>query len=218
MIHFVLAISVVLSSSAYCSSDNWQWQFMNRAYFGTNINASDGFDSLDIMYDQSQQYHIAVYHEYDLDGWSGSTGYYSYDIRSPLEQSVGASKTWIIYLWGSTSIPEEAWYLSLPWTFSGDISQASFDTISFSLTYVRPAIGVTGEWTPPLGYSPPVGTTISLNDYTEGNWLFPIYRTEQGLDGYIFSLTATVIPEPSGFFALLGSLACMGGIAWRRRR
>ncbi|MCE5322824.1 PEP-CTERM sorting domain-containing protein [bacterium] len=31
-------------------------------------------------------------------------------------------------------------------------------------------------------------------------------------------LNVDPVPEPSGFFALLGSLACMGGIAWRRRR
>jgi hypothetical protein len=45
-----------------------------------------------------------------------------------------------------------------------------------------------------------------------------VYKTTDGTTGYMFTLTATVIPEPSSLLALLAGLGGFGAMLRRRRR
>jgi hypothetical protein len=140
---------------------------------------------------------------------------YDQDLRSPLDLIPGQSKTWTFYLWATpyySNIP-----ISLTWVQS--YYKPPFDKMQFTLTYVRAPMA-DGQILPPGDVS--VGTSISLNDYRDfgssGTWWFPIYRTTDGRTGYMFTLTATVIPEPTSLLALLSALGGFGVLLRRRVR
>jgi hypothetical protein len=65
--------------------------------------------------------------------------------------------------------------------------------------------------------SPDVGTIWNI-DMPGSTISLPTYRTDNGLTGYHFELSATAVPEPSSLLALFGGLAGVGGFAMRRRR
>jgi hypothetical protein len=177
-----------------------------RSYFGVDQSASDGFDVADRLIADTYPVHVAIFHEKNVDGWSGDTGFYTTDIRSPLPSVLGQSKTWRFYLWvdpGSTAAPLFSWGYDTP--------APAFDKILYTLTYVRAAQGITGEKTP-------VGTSVNLNHAMQGTWLFPRYTTTDGRTGYVFELTATVIPEPSSLLALFSGLAGVGFAVRRKRK
>ena len=72
----------------------------------------------------------------------------------------------------------------------------------------------------PSGVSdgPTLETIWDLSAQPDGSCItLPVIRTTNGLDGYVFDFTATVIPEPSSLLALLAGVAGIGGVAWRRK-
>ena len=200
---------VLCASSAACADvSEWYWHFRPGADFGTASGASDDLDALDIPMDYQWSKHVGVFHEFGTGGWTGPTGFYGIDMRSPLEMLPGNSKTWRLYLWGDLTYPPQYDFLAVTWS-GGGMSSAVLDCCEFRLTYVRSAVGVIDDWNT-------VGDSILLNEQADGGeWWFPVYRTDNGLDGYIFDLTATVIPEPASVLALTAGL---GALILRRRR
>ena len=200
----LLALGVCLP--AHASDMDWSWRF-GTAYFGTSSSASDNADTQDTLMASPQYWYMATYHETDVDGWTGDTGFYSTDTRSPLPLVAGQSKTWRFYVWkdlSSSGILEMMWGWSYP-------NAPAFDKMEYRLTYVRSANGVTEG-------STPVGTSVLLNQYQQGTWSLPVYRTDDGRTGYMFEFSATVIPEPSSLLAVGGGLGAVGGLALRKRR
>ncbi|MCE5313661.1 MAG: PEP-CTERM sorting domain-containing protein [Armatimonadota bacterium] len=202
-----------LCLSAFASTTDWRWQFCTvdpgkGGSFGTSATTSDGADFLDISLPTGRYLNCATYYEQGVGGWTAETGFYSTDIRSPLVAQTENTKTWLFYFWGSPSLTSSNMYLT--WGYFSD-NTPDFQNSVYTLKYVRPAVGITE------GYVD-VGTTISLNYHSQGTWKFPAYATTNGLDGYMFELTATVIPEPASILALLTGLAGIGGIAIKRRQ
>ena len=199
---FVMTL-MVMCIGVQASSTDWQWQF-NGACFGTGSAAVDGYDSLDRSMSESGAWHCGTFHEQGAD-WSSDTGFYSTDVRAPLQIKPGESKTWTFYVWEDTS---QNIVLELGWGYT-TVNAPAFSSMNYVLTYVAPAQGVTN--------GPTVGKSVLLNENPQGTWRLPVYRTEDGRTGYVFSLTATVIPEPSSLLALLAGVAGIGGVAWRRK-
>ncbi|MCE5313660.1 MAG: PEP-CTERM sorting domain-containing protein [Armatimonadota bacterium] len=199
--------------SAHASTTDWRWWFCSGfpeygTALGTSATASDGADSLDIALPTGRYLNCATYYEQGVDGWTGKTGFYRTDVRSPLVAQTENTKTWLFYFWGGPSLTDSDMYLA--WGYNSDY-RPDFQNIVYTLKYVRPAVGITE------GYVD-VGTTICLNHHGQGAWKFPTYTTTNGLDGYMFEFTATVIPEPASILALLTGLAGIGGIAIKKRQ
>lgn len=212
----ILAIAVMCFSgvAAWGSVNEWHWGFpYDTIAAGVSGSASDNYDALDgPPRDEPWAIHTGFYHEQGVDDWTGPTGFYHRDIRAPLAAVPGASKTWRLHLWADPTLPPDRETIGLSWRGSG-VYWTALHNIEFRLTYVRSAIGVTD-------FVNVVGSSILLNDYRDGGtWgNLPAVRTENGLDGYIFDLTATVVPEPSALLALAGGLAGLGLPFVRRRR
>ena len=206
----IVMLAILATVSAQPSESDWVWRF-NGACFGTAMDALEDVDTRDSLITGTQAWYTGVYHEQYTAGWTGDTGFYSQDFRAPLLQSPGPSKTWVFYLWEDPSwniVLELGWGTPGVW---GPAYIPSFHNREYRLTYVRAADGITGG-------SVPVGTSILLNQQMQGTWSFPVYRTTDGRTGYMFELTATVIPEPSSLLALGGGLIGLAGLALRRRR
>ncbi|MCE5322820.1 hypothetical protein LLG46_05820 [bacterium] len=212
MHRYILIIALlILPNAGFSSVSDWQWSFSHSRFFGTSTGANDGYDGLDILTPENWSgCLIGFYHQLGVSGWTGTTGFYVNDIRAPLGMTPGTSKTWRIYLWADPDYPSQS--IGLSWFPSSGISQEVLDTIEFRMTYIRSAVGVSDAHT--------VGEYWILNDYPDGGGTgsFTTCHVENGLDGYIFDLTATVIPEPSGLLALVCGLAGISGIAWRRNK
>ena len=204
-----VALLLILTISGCSSADdsNWQWLFgsldSGGSYFGVSMAALDDFDSLDQLAQPIHYSYIATYHEKNIDGWTGDTGFYSSDFRSPMNLVPGQSKTWTFYLWARFLYPYSQ--LRMTWGFD-EPPWPAFDTTEYTLTYVKAADGITG------GESIPIGTSRLLNVWTQWAWSFPVYKTNNGLTGYKFELTATIIPEPSSLLALAGGLMGLAGL------
>ena len=205
---FVMTL-MVMCMGVQASSTEWQWTFNHSAQFGTSSWASDGVDNSDIKITGTHSYYVGVYHEQDEGEWSDDSGFYSTDMRAPLQLKPGESKTWVFYLWADPSYPQgpSGDHLELDWGWYQP--SPDFSNMNYVLTYVAPAQGVTN--------GPTVGKSVLLNENPQGTWRLPVYRTEDGRTGYVFSLTATVIPEPSSLLALLAGVAGIGGVVWRRK-
>ena len=213
----ILMVWIVLPARG--DSFSWQWAFGpygSRAYMGTVPEASDDLDELDMPLRPNPYINIAVYNEQGVDGWTGYSGFFSSDIRSPLEMIPGASKSWRMYYWNNANAPPDWTNTDLTWVFgSGGLSLPP-DSIEYKLTFLRLPVGME-EWDPPSYASPALGETVLLNEPSEGNWVLWTYRTENGLDGYVFELTATVIPEPSSLIVVGAGLLPIA-LAMRKRR
>lgn len=203
----LVILMLAVCTYAHASDTDWSWQFGGTyAHFGTATLASDGFDSRDVRIVQTSSVYIGTYHEQDVGGWSGDTGFYSTDLRAPVTLIPGQSKTWTFYLWENPS-----WNVVLELMWGFDYPAPAFNKMLYTLTYVRAAQGITGG-------NIPVGASVLLNEHTQGTWSFPVYKTTDGRTGYMFEFTATVIPEPSSLLALVGGIAGLGGFVLRRRR
>lgn len=203
---------LLLSLYAACCSvaaDGYEWMYKCSAtgYVGTAAGSSDDYDPSDAAGLGGTWFHMAVYHQSGLDGWTGPSGFFASDMRMPLTSTPGAAKTWRMYGWDDPELPPEYTFHTISLLWAGS-DPSVFDGIQFRLTFVRSAAGVADPGIP-------IGETIILNGRNGGGWALPVYRTDNGLDGYVFDLTATVIPEPSALLALSAGLT---GLALRRRR
>ena len=200
--------ALLLCSAVSASVEGWVWDFSHVRYYGTAVDASDGYDSHDQLSNPTAPIRSGVYHTQGVHGWTGPTGFYWRDIRAPLPMIVGTSKTWRIYLWADPTLSPERTTIGMSW-FGTGVSAEALEQIEFRLTYVRRAVGVTDDWNVEGDYR-------ILNDWPDGgSWAVPAIRIDNGLDGYVFELKATVIPEPSALIALGVGLAALG---LRRRR
>lgn len=173
----------------------------SSAEFGTGpLDSSDGYDEWDRLASPGSLVNLGTYHEEGAEGWSGPTGFYWLDVRRPCGE-IGKSKTWRFYLWADPLLSDDVAGIRL------DSASNGVSGMLVTLTLRAKPAGLAGG--PPLGTVwrlPPFGTLATL----------PVYRTDNGLDGYVFDLTATVVPEPSSLLALSAGLAGMAG-ALRRR-
>lgn len=218
----VIALFCLVALPAIADPYSWQWSFGpygRAAYMGTSPNASDDHDQLDLPLASNPYINIAVYRESGENNWTGAEGFYSKDVRTPLDMIPGASKTWRIYYWNNPSSPANWTQSDFTWQFVSTDGAQPPTNIEYKLTFVRLPVGM-NEWDPPSSYASPVlDETVILNDRVEGNWVLWSYRTDNGLDGYVFDLTATVTPEPSSLVALgMGALPLAGMLVLRRRR
>jgi len=171
---------------------------------GVNPAASDGYDSLDQMTTTGGSAYFGTYHVNGEDNWQGLTGYYREDIRAPLSLEPGQSLSWRIYVWADPSAVPAATSIRF-----GSGPGSSPPQLDVWLTMVSKPSGVSG--------GPAVGTRWHLSETLGAGTDLPIYRTTEGSSGYVFDLTATVIPEPSTLAALLAGLGGFGAVIRRRR-
>ena len=217
-----LIILLILFPASLATADDrtWQWSFGpygDELRIGTNTYASNDCDPSDYQLGSSDYIYIGVYHEQGVDGWTGSNGFYSQEMRAALGTTTGSSKTWRIYYWNNVNSPTSWTDTDFTWHFGSDAYEFPSENIEYKLTFVRMPVGMS-EWNPPSSYaSPTLGETIILNEHAEGNWVLRTYRTDNGLNGYIFDLTATVVPEPSSIVALVLGLVPVTMSALKRR-
>ena len=209
MINYLkLIILLILFPASLATADDrtWQWSFGpygDELFIGTKFNTSDDGDPYDLLLGSSTYIYCGVYHEQGVDGWTGSNGFYSQDMRAALGTTPGSSKTWRIYYWNYINSPANWIDTDFTWHFGTTGYETPSNNIEYKLTFVRLPVGIT-QWNPPSPRgTPTLGETIILNNHTEGSWLLRTYRTDNGLHGYIFDLTATVVPEPSSIVALV---------------
>ena len=190
----------------------WNYVFSTRpnsgSYYGTCPLASDDYDAWDYAAAAGYYTYIAVYHGPDVDSaaWTGASGFYQDDFRAPITLIPGQSKTWTMYVWATTSLPADATGIRFNWWSD----RPAPHQLSRRLTLKSKPVGIT--------QGPDVGTTWDLASQPIGEALLPVFRTANGLDGYVFEFTATVIPEPSSLLALLAGVAGFGMMLRRRRR
>ena len=208
-------LAIFMSSTLLCapaSLDNWKCAFTTGGdlqsikntggVFGTDPSAQDDYDASDLAILSGYDLYVATYHSNTTDaGWTGPTDFYRNDICAPM--AVGQSQTWTIYVWAAPSLPPDASFIAVDFGHNAGVP----DGLSFTLALKAKPVGVTG--------GPATGTVWDLSRQPYGVNL-PVYRTSNGLDGYIFDFTATVIPEPSSLLALLAGVTGIGGVAWRR--
>ena len=230
--HLYLVIIVILLSLltpvVHADLASWDWRFVTGseyqggtiAWFGTNPAASDGYDPA--MSDgwapvdrviSSGQGQVGTYHGSNIEGstWAGPLGFYWYDYRAPITLTAGQSKTWTMYVWADSKFPMEATYMEFGWAYrSPDYSPLNY--FHFTVTLKFKPDGITG--------GPAAGTVWDLSLHPS-SWVdLPVFRTANGLEGYVFDFTATAVPEPSSLAALalaLG-LAPLAAAGMRKKR
>ena len=208
-----------ISIAAYCESpdpNNWYWAIIAGSSFqnsdtwggvGVASGATDGYDlpGNDWQIVLGSKAYLGTYHTNGSGGWTGQTGFYASDTRAPLPLQPGLSKTWVIYVWADPRVPADASYIAFRW----DDYHALPSELSFTMTLKAKPVGVAG--------GPALGTVWDLSSQPHGSAFLPVFRTANGLEGYVFDFTATVIPEPSTLAALLAGLAGFGAVIRRRR-
>lgn len=213
---FALLLLLALTTPAMSSTDYWAWSFLLEGgvqtgatwgHFGASSDAVDSFDSLDRSYLQpGPQAYFGVLHRTGEDGWTGSSGFYRYDMRSPLKP--GETKTWPFYVWFDPLMDPAAENLILSWLIVFQDAEPPPGTIVTVRLKSKP-IGITG--------GPAEGTAWVLSSNPTGGVLLPGFRTLDGTQGYLFEMEAVMIPEPSSLIALTGCLLGAAGFVRRRR-
>jgi hypothetical protein len=206
-IAILIALTVIFGIPAAAEDfSGWcGWHFVGDMRFGMAAWGSsvDGLDQNDHLATPSQYGWMAgSYHVNGQDAWGGLTGFYDYDDRAPLLP--GQTKTWMIYIWALPESPyrniELAAGQSFAYNQTDPLVLAKFEYVQKPAGVVDgPALGTV--WTNP---------NFSLN--------LPYYATDNGLTGYGFKFTLSMVPEPSSILALVGGIAGLGGFALRRRR
>jgi len=165
---------------------------------GTAARALDTHDVYDsLAYVSNSGWTGGSYHVAGMDGWDGSTGFYYEDVGAYMQP--GETKTWLLYIWAvPTAAPSD---LTLRWG-SGMYSDPS---VSAQLECVQKPAGVVG--------GPSVGTIWT----SPPTMTLPFYTTSNGLTGYEYKFTLSMVPEHSSILALVGGLAGLGGFVLRRR-
>lgn len=225
----VVLTLLVLSVSAYAqtASDGWgywQWIFTasvndndivnaSASEFQVHFDASDNYDSFfdKSIYNDTPAIYAATYHDKDVDGWNGPAGFYQRDVRSPVPLQEGQSKNWQIYVWATPDVPIT--YNTIDIGCSSVMPNPIYwpEDLNFNLTLKAKPQGITG--------GPDVGTTWELLPHPHGVGIqLPMYRTDNGLTGYQFELTATAVPEPSSIIALLCGIGGLTAFRIRRRK
>ena len=211
-----LASPVIADSPSARYRDSWWWYVDSAASDGTNVYsyrmnigvdplATDGWDgeSPIVIGDDPVGYAL-TWHEKNVDGWLGDTGFYRDDFRAPIQ--LGQTKTWLIYVWATPNVPDTCTTCGfhLANVVPGAPSQ-EYDT-QFRLTLLSKPSSVIG--------GPDVGTVWDI-DWPEAQVSLPIYCTDDGRTGYQFEFSATAVPEPGPLLALAAGLA---PLILRRRR
>jgi len=207
-------VLLTIQSVVFASVDDWY--FTIGTYFGHNelpgtygsigIHplASDGYDVGGDIALINTSTNMGIDKVEGTENWDGPTGFYSSDQGAPLPLTTGATKTWRFYVWGDSKLflwPEPIILALIP----NNIPDGG--QIKFQLTLVDKPVGISD--------GPETGSSYNLDQFF---WLhLPVFRTDNGLEGYCFDFTATVVPEPSSIVALGASLLPLG-LALRRRK
>ncbi|MGB9620619.1 MAG: PEP-CTERM sorting domain-containing protein [Armatimonadota bacterium] len=190
------------SFGAVSGVSSWGCVGDTRAVFGTKPGALDFYDSNDLLLlPAGNSWYVGSYHVNGVDGWDGPTGFYGADWRAPLVPC--ESKTWWVYIWAAPGGP---WY--------GDVGTGWFwydpanrdPSVLARMELVRKPTGILD--------GPAVGTVWTAPP----SLILPYYGTTDGLTGYKFKFTLTMIPEPSSMLALSGGVGGLGAIVLKRRK
>ncbi|MBI2842164.1 MAG: PEP-CTERM sorting domain-containing protein [Armatimonadetes bacterium] len=188
---------LALACPSFAGSGEGGWWSVGDARIGmvARLGASDGLDSYDRLATANNYGWIAgSYHS--ADEWGSSAGFYGSDTRAPL--APGDTKAWMLYIWGAPGASHD---FVVSWSASGSPDPL----VQGKLELVQKPTDITG--------GPALGTVWT----TPPIFTLPLYTTTDGLTGYGFKFTLTMIPEPSSLLALGLAASGLGGVALRRR-
>ncbi len=168
---------------------------------GTWSGASNGYDSADaIIPTTGNDGYVGIWHEQGALGWTGPTGFYGYDMRTPMNP--GERQTWSrLYLWADPSYTDATMSLAIAANF--------FETPPAEWEYTLELVSVPKDITYPAGvprvWSIPVSGEVRIP--------VPTYTDSNPLNSYEFQFTVNAVPEPAGLLLLAGA-----SVLVRRRR
>ncbi len=143
----------------------------------TKAGALDGYDSNDFNAIYTTYDWVAASH-HSADEWGSESGFYMTDVRAPL--TPGETKTWMLYIWG---IPGRA-AADFAASWSSRSEGLPDSLVHARLELVQKPAGITE--------GPALGTVWT----TPPAFALPLYTTTDGLTGYGFKFTLSMVPEP----------------------